>query len=79
MKMHQNILGGKGRDLRSMSKEGKGSVTASMAISTGEKKNSENSALTILMSERKAHRKTAQGKPYEGKPHVRFDEGTVET
>jgi hypothetical protein len=35
--------------------------------------------LAMLMSEEKARQRTVQGKPYEGKPHVRFDEGTVET
>ncbi len=33
----------------------------------------------MLMSEGKARQRTVHGKPYEGKPHVRFDEGTVET
>jgi len=33
----------------------------------------------MLMNEAKGHQRNAQGKPYEGKPHVRFDEGTVET
>ena len=35
--------------------------------------------LAMLMSEGKACQKTVHGKPYEGKPHVRFDEGTPET
>ncbi len=33
----------------------------------------------MLMNEGKGHQRNTQGKPYEGKPHVRFDEGTVET
>ena len=33
----------------------------------------------MMLKSRACHWKKAVGEPYEGKPHVRFDEGLVET
>ena len=40
---------------------------------------SETLALSMPVNENVVHRRTVHGKPCEGKPHARFDEGLPET
>ena len=60
------------------SKEGKGRVIVPKGLQTPGVY-SETSELSTLTNDAKVLQKSIHGKPYEGKPHVRFDEGTVET
>ncbi len=60
------------------SKEGRGRVIVPKGLPTPGVR-SETSELSMLMNDAKVLQRTIYGKPYEGKPHVRFDEGTVET
>ncbi len=60
------------------SKEGRGRVIVPKGLQTPGV-HSETSELSMLMNEEKVLQRSIHGKPYEGKLHVRFDEGTVET
>jgi hypothetical protein len=60
-----------------MNKGGKGEVPAERLSAPN--KRPQIPELIMLMNQKKGHRGTTQGKPCEGKPHARFDEGSRET
>ncbi len=80
MRMQQNIFGGKGCDLNGVTQrvDGRGDCPDKSGLTTQE--------VTFEMlggnyagKRTEVYRRTVLGEPYEGKPHVRFEEGTVET
>jgi hypothetical protein len=70
--------GAKGRGVNGDSKGRKGRVIVLQGVPTPVEC-SETLALSMPVNENVVHRRTVQGKPCEGKPHARFNEGLPET